>query len=83
MRPASKRPGSSSILPATPLRPWPYLDALKIFDGPKIELHISNVHKREEIYHKSLVSRAATAVMAGFGAYGYRLALRAMADMTQ
>ena len=45
------------------------LDALKMFDGPKIELHISNVHKREEIYHKSLVSRAATAVMAGFGAY--------------
>src|SRR3954454_25022728 len=59
------------------------LDALKMFDGPKIELHISNVHKREEIYHKSLVSRTATAVMAGFGAYGYRLALRAMAEMTQ
>ena len=59
------------------------LDALKMFDGPKIELHISNVHKREEIYHHSLMSRTATAVMAGFGAYGYRLALRAMAEMTQ
>lgn len=59
----------------------PILDALKTFDGPKIELHISNVHQREEIYHKSLVSRTATAVMAGFGAYGYRLALRAMAEM--
>ena len=59
------------------------LDALKMFDGPKIELHISNVHKREEIYHNSLMSRTATAVMAGFGAYGYRLALRAMAEMTK
>ncbi|WP_207101924.1 type II 3-dehydroquinate dehydratase [Paracoccus shandongensis] len=59
------------------------LDALKTFDGPKIELHISNVHQREEIYHKSLVSRTATAVMAGFGAFGYRLALRAMKEWTQ
>ncbi|NVP55350.1 type II 3-dehydroquinate dehydratase [Rhizobium sp. DBTS2] len=59
------------------------LDALKMFNGPKIELHISNVHQREEIYHKSLVSKTATAVMAGFGAYGYRLALRAMAEMTK
>lgn len=59
------------------------LDALKMFDRPKIELHISNVHQREEIYHKSLVSRTATAVMAGFGAYGYRLALKAMAEMTK
>lgn len=58
------------------------LDALKTFNGPKIELHISNVHQREEIYHKSLVSRTATAVMAGFGAYGYRLALRAMKEFT-
>lgn len=59
------------------------LDALKMFDRPKIELHISNVHQREEIYHKSLVSKTATAVMAGFGAYGYRLALKAMAEMTK
>lgn len=59
------------------------LDALKMFDRPKIELHISNVHQREEIYHKSLVSRTATAVMAGFGAHGYRIALAAMAEMTK
>ena len=59
------------------------LDALKMFDGPKIELHLSNVHKREDIYHQSLVSRTATAVMAGFGALGYRLALRAMAELTR
>ena len=59
------------------------LDALKMITRPKIELHISNVHTREDIYHKSLVSRAVTAVMAGFGAYGYRLALRAMDEMTR
>ncbi len=59
------------------------LDALKTFNGPKIELHISNVHQREPIYHKSMVSPTATAVMAGFGAYGYRLALRAMAEFTK
>lgn len=59
------------------------LDALKMFDAPKIELHISNVHKREAIYHNSLMSQTATAVMAGFGAYGYRLALRAMAELTR
>jgi 3-dehydroquinate dehydratase-2 len=54
------------------------LDALKMFDGPKIELHISNVHQREEIYHKSLVSRTATAVMAGLGPRGYEIAIDAM-----
>lgn len=57
------------------------LDALKTFDAPKIELHISNVHAREEIYHKSLVSRVATAIMIGFGARGYELAIEAMAGM--
>lgn len=59
------------------------LDALKMFDRPKIELHISNIHQREAIYHNSLVSQTATAVIAGLGAYGYRLALRAMAEMTR
>ena len=57
------------------------LDSLKMFDGPKIELHISNVHARqEEIYHKSLISRTATAVMAGFGSYGYLMAIDWMAE---
>ena len=54
------------------------LDSLKMFDGPKIELHISNVHKREEIYHNSLVSKTATAVMAGLGPSGYEVAIDAM-----
>ncbi|WP_137046163.1 type II 3-dehydroquinate dehydratase [Pseudolabrys sp. FHR47] len=57
------------------------LDALKMFPGPIIELHISNIHKREAIYHNSLVSKVATGVMAGFGAEGYRLAVRAMQNM--
>ena len=55
------------------------LDALKTFDKPIIELHISNVHKREEYYHKSYVSKVATAVMAGLGADGYVLAVDALA----
>jgi 3-dehydroquinate dehydratase-2 len=57
------------------------LDALKMFDGPKIELHITNVHARESIYHNSLISRAATGVMMGFGADGYELAIEAMSRM--
>ncbi|MBW8789827.1 3-dehydroquinate dehydratase [Rhizobium leguminosarum] len=59
------------------------LDALKMFDPPKIELHISNVHARESIYHNSLISRVATAIMIGFGADGYELAIQAMAGMVK
>jgi 3-dehydroquinate dehydratase-2 len=55
------------------------LDSLKMFDGPKIELHISNIHQREAIYHNSLISKTATAVMAGFGPGGYGIAIDAMA----
>lgn len=54
------------------------LDALKQFDGPIIELHISNIHRREAIYHNSLMSKAATAVIAGLGAEGYGTAVAAM-----
>jgi 3-dehydroquinate dehydratase II len=57
------------------------LDALKMFDGPKIELHISNIHKREEIYHKSLISRTATAVIAGLGPSGYEISVLAMRSL--
>jgi 3-dehydroquinate dehydratase II len=59
------------------------LDSLKMFDGPKIELHISNVHTRESIYHNSLVSRTATGIVVGFGAFGYELALEAMSRLVQ
>lgn len=54
------------------------MDALKMFPGPVFELHITNVHRREEIYHHSLVSKAATAVIAGLGPDGYRTAVEAM-----
>jgi 3-dehydroquinate dehydratase-2 len=56
------------------------LDALKMFPGPIIELHISNIHRREALYHNSLVSKTATAVIAGLGANGYRHAVRAMQE---
>lgn len=54
------------------------LDALKMFPGPIIEYHISNVHRREPIYHRSYISMTATTVMAGLGAKGYPLAVRAL-----
>ena len=57
------------------------LDALKMFEGPVIEFHISNIHKREPIYHRSYVSMRADAVMAGLGAQGYALAVGAMLAM--
>lgn len=57
------------------------LDALKMFAGPIIELHISNIHRREEIYQRSLMSRAATAVIAGLGARGYSAAVRAIVEI--
>lgn len=56
----------------------PILDALKMFSGPIIELHISNVHRREEIYHHSVISRVATAVIMGLGPDGYATAVVAM-----
>jgi 3-dehydroquinate dehydratase II len=55
------------------------LDALKACDFPILEVHISNVHRREEFRHHSYVSLAATGVMAGFGIHGYELALRHLA----
>ena len=58
------------------------MDALKMFPGPIIELHISNIHRREPIYHKSYVSPVATAVIAGLGPRGYVAAVRAMVELT-
>ena len=52
------------------------LDALNTFDAPVIEVHISNVHKREEFRHHSFVSGRADGVIAGLGTQGYLLALR-------
>lgn len=55
-------------------------DAAAQLTAPLIELHISNVHRREEFRHHSVLSDIATAVMAGFGVAGYPLALRWIAD---
>ena len=57
------------------------LDALNAFDGPVIEVHISNVHKRESFRHHSYVSLRADGVIAGCGTEGYLLALRRMATL--
>ena len=57
------------------------LDALNTFDAPVIEIHISNVHKREAFRHHSYVSLRADGVIAGCGTLGYQLALRQVADL--
>ena len=59
----------------------PILDALKMFPGPIVEVHISNIHRRELHYQKSLVSLAATGVICGLGVEGYRAAIGAVAKM--
>ena len=57
------------------------LDALNAFEGPVIEVHISNVHKREAFRHHSYVSLRADGVIAGLGTDGYGLALRRVAKL--
>ncbi|MFZ1813365.1 MAG: type II 3-dehydroquinate dehydratase [Rhizobiaceae bacterium] len=54
------------------------LDALNTFEGPVLEVHISNVHKREAFRHHSYVSHRADGVIAGFGVQGYSLAVERM-----
>ena len=57
----------------------PLLDSLRMFDGPKIEVHLTNIYQREAIYQRSLSSTTATGVIAGLGADGYVLAIEAIA----
>lgn len=57
------------------------LDALHTFEGPVLEVHISNVHKRETFRHHSYVSQRADGVIAGFGVEGYALAMRRMGTL--
>jgi 3-dehydroquinate dehydratase II len=57
------------------------LDALHTCEFPIIEVHISNVHKREAFRHHSYVSLVATGVIAGFGTQGYTLALQRLARL--
>jgi len=57
------------------------LDALNAFDGPVIEVHISNIHRRESFRHHSFVSHRADGIIAGCGTDGYLLALRRLAKI--
>jgi 3-dehydroquinate dehydratase-2 len=56
----------------------PVLDALKMFPGPIFEVHVSNIHARDELHRHSIMSSVATAVIAGLGPDGYRAAVEAM-----
>jgi 3-dehydroquinate dehydratase II len=57
------------------------LDALNAYEGPVLEVHISNIHKRESFRHHSYVSLRADGVIAGFGVEGYALAMRLMGTL--
>ena len=61
----------------------PILDALRMFDGPIVELHLSNIHARDEAHRHSIMSAAATAVICGAGAYGYIVALQTAARLVR
>lgn len=56
-------------------------DALKAFEGPIVELHLSNIHARDELHRHSIMSRAATAVICGLGPAGYPIAMQAAARL--
>jgi 3-dehydroquinate dehydratase-2 len=58
------------------------LDALKTFDGPIVEVHISNIHQRDELHRHSIMSTIATAVICGLGIQGYLAAIDAVAAMS-
>ena len=58
-------------------------DALEIVKKPKIELHISNIHKREMFRHKSLISDVVNGIICGFGVNGYILAINAMHELLE
>jgi 3-dehydroquinate dehydratase-2 len=55
------------------------VDALKAFEGPVVEVHISNIHARDELHRHSMISGAARCVIAGGGPHGYILAMQAAA----
>jgi 3-dehydroquinate dehydratase II len=59
------------------------LDALLAAEVPVVEVHITNIHQREEFRHHSYVSKAANAVIAGAGVHGYQLAVQHLARLVQ
>ncbi len=56
-------------------------DALDVFRKPKIEVHISNIYKREEFRHKSMISGVVTGIICGLGVNGYILAINSMHEL--
>ena len=58
----------------------PVLDALKLIEAPLVEVHISNIHARDEQHRHSIISLTADGVICGLGAFGYLLGLRAVAE---
>ncbi|NLD77853.1 MAG: 3-dehydroquinate dehydratase [Acidimicrobiales bacterium] len=62
---------------------WSIHDALATFDGPIVEVHISNPNAREPWRHTSVVSPVASGTIAGFGSDGYRLAIDAVSGLLQ
>ena len=62
-------------------RSIPVLDALKMFKGPIIEVHLSNIHGRDELHRHSILSSAVTGVIAGLGPRGYTAAVSALLGM--
>jgi 3-dehydroquinate dehydratase II len=59
------------------------LDALKAFEGPILEVHISNIHARDEHHRHSKLSHAATGVICGLGPHGYIAAMHAVVEMAK
>ncbi len=57
------------------------MDALLTFDGPVIEVHMSNIHRREPFRNKTYTSKAAVGCICGLGPLGYELAIQAMVDL--
>ena len=59
----------------------PILDALKMFPGPIIETHFSNIHARDEQHRHSILSAVSTGVICGLGAYGYLVAMQSAVNL--
>ena len=61
----------------------PLRDALALFPGRKIEIHLSNIHKRESFRHHSMISAVVDGVVLGFGAVSYVMAVKGVIDMAR
>jgi 3-dehydroquinate dehydratase-2 len=62
---------------------WSLHDAVAAFDGPVVELHLSNPAAREEWRHRSVIAPVAAGTIAGFGGAGYRIAVHALVDLIE